>query len=376
MPVDQVVNPLEVSDEDFANMAPPVDEEAADTNDADNSSEEAADVPEDTSTTAAEESTETDADDTQSTDASPTDTQEASDATEEADTSDTKVDEPDAAKDLNYESEYKKLLAPFKANGKDIQVKNVDEAIRLMSMGANYYKKMATLKPSMKMMKLLDHHGLLDESKINYLIDLHTKNPAAITQLLKDAKIDPMDVDMSTEAAYTPQARTVSDIEMQLDDVLESIQDTEHFATTLNVITKQWDDTSRNTLLQTPTVISVINEHMGNGVFEQVTSLVARERALGNLQGLSDIEAYKAVGDQLHAQGQLVTQKRQEPTESPMSPTKPVQPTAEQVRKKKQSAAVTKGSNSGSNTSAKTPNLLAMSDEEFAALSSPPYAQL
>ena len=235
------------------------------------------------------------------------------------------------------------MLAPFKANGKNIQVNNVDEAIRLMSMGANYYKKMASLKPTMKMMKLLDHHGLMDESKINYLIDLHTKNPAAITQLLKDSKIDPMDVDMTTDSQYTPQARTVSDTEMQLDEVLESIQDSEHYATTLNVITKQWDDSSRNTLLQAPTVISTINEHMGNGVFEQVTSLVARERALGNLQGLSDIEAYKAVGDQLHAQGQLVSQKRQDQTESPASPKKPAQ-TAEQVRQKKKAATVSKGS--------------------------------
>ena len=73
---------------------------------------------------------------------------------------------------IDYEVEYKRLLAPFKANGREISVKSVDDAVTLMQMGANYNKKMAALKPSLKLMKLLENNGLLSEEKISYLIEI------------------------------------------------------------------------------------------------------------------------------------------------------------------------------------------------------------
>ena len=97
--------------------------------------------------------------------------------------------------DPDYKAEYQRLLAPFKANGKDIQVTSVDEALTLMQMGANYNKKMAALKPNLKVLKLLDTHGLLDENELNFLIDLKEKNPKAIMKLVKDSGIDPMEMD-------------------------------------------------------------------------------------------------------------------------------------------------------------------------------------
>ena len=78
-----------------------------------------------------------------------------SDATESLDTSnedstDTKEDTPET-KEFDYESAYKKVSEPFKANGVDIQVKEPDDIVRLMQMGANYQKKMSQLKPHLKM---------------------------------------------------------------------------------------------------------------------------------------------------------------------------------------------------------------------------------
>ena len=62
-----------------------------------------------------------------------------------------------SGKELDYKAEYEKLLKPFKANGRDIQVGSVDDAIALMQMGANYNKKMAALKPNMKLLKMLEN---------------------------------------------------------------------------------------------------------------------------------------------------------------------------------------------------------------------------
>ena len=42
---------------------------------------------------------------------------------------------------INYKQEYENLLATFKANGKDMKVDSVEDARRLMQMGANYKQK-------------------------------------------------------------------------------------------------------------------------------------------------------------------------------------------------------------------------------------------
>lgn len=295
---------------------------------------------------------------------------------DKADADDPDADKSDDASAVDYEAEYKKLLSPFTANGKQIQVDNVDDAVRLMKMGANYHKKMATLKPTLKIVKLLDHAGLMDEGKVNYLIDLHSKNPAAITQLLKDADINPMNVDMDAESEYTPQARKVSDQELELDEVLESIQDSPTYDRTITALTKEWDEPSQRTILQTPSLISVIDDHMASGDFDQVTSLVARDRALGKLQGLSDLEAYYKVGDALAKQGHLKSQQSKEPTNNSLqSPPEKPGPSKDQVRRKKKSATVSRTKPSVQK-STEVPNLLDMPDEEFAKLSSPPYKQL
>lgn len=382
-------NFVEMSDEEFSKLAPPA-AESTETATADDSS---AGEQEDTGA-ASDSGTDTGSDDTPGDDAGTGDAADdnddagQSDDTGAADADDTgSKDDPakqDAATDedkpkadvVNYETEYKKLLAPFSANGKQIQVENVDEAIRLMQYGANYHKKMATLKPTLKIVKLLDHHGLMDETKINYLIDLHTKNPDAITQLLKESNIDPMSVDMDKDSTYTPQTRTVSEKELELDEVLSSIQETDTYPRTITTLTKEWDESSQRTILDTPSLIAVINEHMATGDFDQVTSLVARDRALGKLQGLSDIEAYYRVGDQLAKKGHLKSQQSQETTKSSLqSPPEKPGPTKDEVRKKKMSATVSRTKPSGSK-STEVPNLLAISDEDFAKLSSPPYKQL
>src|SRR5690606_29540484 len=79
-------------------------------------------------------------------------------------------DPPEETKSVDYEAEYKRLLTPFKANGREIQVKSVDDAIQLMQMGANYNKKMAALKPNLKLMKMLQNNNLLTEDKLSFFI--------------------------------------------------------------------------------------------------------------------------------------------------------------------------------------------------------------
>ena len=204
---------------------------------------------------------------------------------------------------VDYEAAYKKLTAPFKANGRDIQVESVDDAIALMQMGANYNKKMAALKPNLKLMKMLENNGLLSEEKLSFLIDLEKKNPDAIGKLIKDSGVDPLDFDASKAGDYKPTAHKVDDRELELDAVLDEIQETPSYSRTLDVVSNQWDGPSKNVIANSPQILKVINSHVQSGVFDVIVKEVEREKMFGRLSGLSDIEAYRQVGDAIQARG-------------------------------------------------------------------------
>lgn len=240
----------------------------------------------------------------------------------------TTIDKPaEEAQGGSAEPDYaaigKQLMSEFKANGTTMKIKSVDDAIQLMQMGANYHKKMAGLKPSLKTLKLLENNGLLDEAKLNYLIDLSQKKPEAITQLLKDSKIDPMTIDLQTDVTYVPDQRTVSDTDILLDEVLDSISDSPTYSKTLTVLGEEWDANSRAAIVKNPEVIRAINAHMESGIYDQVAEAVAYERSLGKLVGLNDYDAYQRVGSYMHENNMFVGSATVNKTAANQTNTKP-----------------------------------------------------
>lgn len=201
---------------------------------------------------------------------------------------------------LDYKAQYEKLLAPFKANGKEIAVKNVDEAITLMQMGANYSKKMQGLKPRLKQLRLLEEQGLLEDDKLNFLIDLHKRKPEAINKLVADAEIDPMDFDSEKAKEYRPQSYAVNESSITFQDTLEGLKGTSNFSKIVDLFSA-WDTTSQKVFTNQPELLHVINGHMDSGVYDMISEEVERQRIFGKLQGLSDLDAYKQVGDEINA---------------------------------------------------------------------------
>lgn len=282
--------------------------------------------------------------------------------------------EDPAEQQPDYKATHDRIFAPFKANGKDIQVDNVEDAIQLMQMGANYNVKMAKIKPALKVVKMLERENLMDEHKLNFLIDIHNKKPGAITQLLKDSKIDPVEVDVNTDDTYTPENHTVPDTELELDEVLENMSQTPTYHKTLNVITKEWDQKSQMTLTQNPAAIAEINQHMGNGIFDQVYAVVTKEKSLGKLAGISDLDAYYMIGKRMADQGQLSGQPQVPTPEPPVSP----EPKPESAKEKERKAAKQSAKPSPGSTTPTKPkaNFLDMSDEEFAKMGKPRFKEV
>lgn len=270
---------------------------------------------------------------------------------------------------VDYQAEYEKVLAPFKANGKEIKVDSVDEAVQLMQMGANYNKKMTALKPNLKLLKVLENNGLLSEEKLSYLIDLEKKNPDAVKKLVKDSGLDPLDIDVESDTEYQPKSYAVDDRELELDAVLDKIQDTPTYSKTIGVVSKKWDGASKKQVAEQPQLIEVINDHMASGIYDRISTEVEKQRMLGGLRGMSDLDAYQSIGDGLNAKGAFNDLFQQEPAKQPpQQKTVVKKPAAEDPKRadKKRAASSTRTAPGTSIDPEFNP--LALSDEEFEKL--------
>lgn len=237
------------------------------------------------------------------------------------DTSDAAAKASETSEEVDYKARYEQIMAPFKANGRTFTPESPDDVLRLMQLGANYTKKMQGLQPHLKAVRMLDNNGLLDEQKLNYLIDLDQKNPEAIKKLLRDAKIDPMDIDTSTEPAYRPGNHSVSDQEMAFSEALDTVRSTPSGEETIRILDSTWDRQSKKEVFQDPSLLSVINSHRVEGIYDRIVEVLERKRMLGEFQNVPFLHAYKAVGDELHAAGKLET--RQASAGQPTNPTAP-----------------------------------------------------
>lgn len=336
---EEVVNPLAMSDEEYLASPPEIPEEP--TEEPEEKPEETSD-PEKPAETVTEE---------------PTDTLEEK---PEADVPiDTKAESADA--DIDYAAVGKEILSEFKANGRMMTVKDVDDARRLMQMGANYNEKMAGMKPALKSLRLLEKYDLLSPEKLNYLIDLHEQKPEAITKLLQDSKLDPLDIDIKTEQEYQPENRTISDKQILLEDTIESISNSPKYLDTVNTITKVWDDVSKGIIADKPELIPIINEQQESGVYDQVMDAVRYERSMGRLQGVNDVEAYVQVGAALNNQAEAQSTA---PSSTPTDATPPAQVDTPETVAARNAAAPTPAS-APAKKDLSGYNPLAMTDAEY-----------
>lgn len=279
-----------------------------------------------------------------------------------------------AAEPTDYKAEYDKIMAPFKANGREFKVENPGEAVQLMQLGANYTQKMQALKPNLKMMRMLENNDLLDESKLAFLIDINKKDPTAIQKLLHDSSIDPMDLDTSAEPTYKASNHSVGDEEMLFHNVLSDVNASPGGKETVSHINSNWDAVSKDAVYKEPAILAAINEQRGNGIYDLITTELNRQQTLGTLSpDIPFIQAYRKVGDELNNQGRLTLGAPTVPSKVPVPETvleTRIAPRKQTVSngEKARAASATKSS---SKVPAKTFDPFSMSDEEIMAIPSP-----
>ena len=289
---------------------------------------------------------------------------ETPDITEEHTPTTESVNEPEQEVQLNtdnvnedYEAFYKVITAPFKANGKEFQLTDPNDVIRLAQQGINYSKKMEQLKPRQAVLKTLEQHGLLDNDKLSYLIDLNNKKPEAIAKLIQESEIDLYSFDTDQANDYTP-TQVVEPVNMLTETIDELTQETPEFLGLLNSIVDTWDDQSKQLISDNPQLLRILNAHNQSGLFEKITNEIEYAKMLGRLNGLSYLQAYQ----------QFEQKFVNAPVNQSFKGTRPSQ--AKQAAPNSNTSNKTKAAmpNSNPTNNNNTINPLALSDEEFLKL--------
>lgn len=376
---DDAKNPLEMSDEDIMKMNPPEvetqedepkkepKEEEKSTEEDDSSGSNESSSNEEENNDSSEESSDNNDDEKKDDDVKESEEKETkeevspSGSKEEKKAEESKEEESKQSSEkevtIDYKKFYEKIMTPFKANGKLIALKTPEEAIQLMQMGANYTRKMQAIAPYKKTLMMLENNGLLDEDKLSFLIDLDKKNPEAIKKLIKDAGIDPLEIDTSTEPQYKEGSHKVSNEEAAFMSVLDDLKQSQEGTQTIQEINSNWDDASKKILWNSPEIMRTIHQQRANGVYKIITEEMERQRVLGNIPAETPfLMAYKQIGDALAA--------KQKP-----APMQPVAVKAKTVKisslKNNEKAKAAAPNRTTASAPKKFINPLAMSDEEF-----------
>lgn len=279
--------------------------------------------------------------------------------------------------DFNYKAGYEQIMAPFKANGKMITPRSPEEAISLMQMGANYTRKMQELQPYRKVMLMLENNGLMDEGKLSFLIDLEKKNPDAIKKLIKEAGIDPLDINPEEEVNYQAGNHRVTDAEAAFATELDDLKSTPEGQATLGVIAQTWDAQSKEALFENRGLLQTIQQQRENGIYDRIVSEMSRLQMLGQIPaGTPFLAAYNQVGNQLAAAGGFadLVQPKAEPTVTTPAAKAPVVTRVVQpkpVITNTEQASAASPSRAAPRKVEQFINPLAMSDEDFAKLPVP-----
>lgn len=274
-----------------------------------------------------------------------------------------KIENQDNNDTPNYEEFYKTVMAPFKANGRMVQLNNAQEVISLMQKGTDYTRKTQDLARYKKPLLMLEKAKLLDEDNVSFYIDLMNGNQEAIRKLLKDKNIDTFSLPSEEEPInYVPGGNKVSDIEVTIDDTIKSIA-AKPYGNSFLADVSNYDDATKGFIGQDPRILEELFKQKQQGVYDRVVAEVERQKLIGNISPNTPfVEAYYNVGMMLRQQVYNQQSRNGFNTPQPLTRRPAVTPSNLDNSQRARAAGITRTS-----SQARQPikNPLSMSDEEF-----------
>ena len=208
---------------------------------------------------------------------------------------DTGSEKAETAEEIDYKKEYAKILeekakyedfynqvtGEFVANGR--KTKGFDDPkkiIQAQQMAAGYTEKMVAFKKYKPFMNTLKEKGILDNpDKFNFAMSLLDGDPEALKKQIKSLEIDPFEMDMDN-INYVPKNQIASDIEIALDEVMETASQYGIDDKVQKIISKDWDDRSVIELLEDPQNSADLINHISSGVYDVVQDRIAEKQRI------------------------------------------------------------------------------------------------
>lgn len=206
---------------------------------------------------------------------------------------------PETQKNLSAEEFMNFVTSEFKANGQKVKVDNPEDIRQLMQYGMNYHKKMAELAPKRRILKALEQHGLVDESKVNFAIELLNGKPEAIAQLLKQHEVDTYNLPDLEDTPYQANDYLPNEAKLTFDETVDELRSTEAGKKAINFIAEV-DASAFQKIFNNPNIARNIADDVDSGLFDEAQSILATEKALGKVpSNFDDVDAYAYIATHL-----------------------------------------------------------------------------
>ena len=206
--------------------------------------------------------------------------------------------EKDGTAEPDYKDFYEKVaLAKFTANGREVEgFKNPEDLIRAQQMLHGYSDKMKVFKEYKPFLKALEERQITEDSdKFNLAMSLLDGDEEAIKTVLKDKKIDPMELDLE-DIHYTPKNVLPSNAQLLIEESYEQAENLGIADKFNKVISKDWDVQSLQEFIENGAVRNDLMQHLKDGTYDIVQNEINKMELLdstGVLDGMSSIEKYR-----------------------------------------------------------------------------------
>lgn len=203
------------------------------------------------------------------------------------------VDEQPAKEETTLTTDTHKVPTfRLKADGTEFELTE-DELKQLASKGMNYTKKMQDIKEYREHVSAIKE-AALSKDDINLMIDVLKGDKDALATVMKRTGVDALDVDVEN-SRYVPKNYGRNEVELEIEEVVESISRDPEYVTTKHIISSNWDKQSQMEFVKDPIKIAKLHADVKNGIFDQVVPMMLKKKALDGARK-SDIEYYIEAG--------------------------------------------------------------------------------
>jgi hypothetical protein len=214
---------------------------------------------------------------------------------------DSEEDEEPSSDDAEDEDEEEQPVQTykFKANGKDYEFSSeeiVDQFPKIFGQAMDYTKKMQAIKPWRKTIDAIEG-AELNHDDVSLMIDVLKGDKGAITEVLKRTGVDTLELDTDADNPYVAKDYGRDDSALAIKDIVDDISRDQEYATTHNILSKEWDDRSWNTMAQNPEMIRLLHTDVKSGMYETLQPLAEKLKVYDGGKK-SDLDYYKEAAQQ------------------------------------------------------------------------------